>query len=193
MNLIELKRITHFNKVIKVYYDPNPINPRTEYDNVTTMVYWTNKYIIGDEYIEQCTKKYIEDEYASKNDRILAILPLNAYIHSGITISTGNFSCKFDSGQVGFVFITESKAKAMGYDLTNPPNWENVIQDDVLVYDNYLTGQVYGYVIENNIGDQLESCWGFIGDVDYCILEAKSVAESCIDPIIFGDNLEEHF
>ena len=38
-------------------------------------------------------------------------------------------------------------------------------------YDNYLMGNVWGFVIDKD-GD---SCWGFIGDIEDCIKEAKGV------------------
>ena len=39
---------------------------------------------------------------------------------------------------------------------------------DALVdeWNDYLSGNVYGYVIKDADGEQVESCWGFIGDPD---------------------------
>lgn len=44
------------------------------------------------------------------------ILPLYLYDHSGITISTGPFSCPWDSGQVGWIYAPKDTfRKATGY------------------------------------------------------------------------------
>tara|TARA_R110002153_G_scaffold228830_1_gene381870 strand:- start:973 stop:1677 length:705 start_codon:yes stop_codon:yes gene_type:complete len=39
-----------------------------------------------------------------------------------------------------------------------------------------LDGEVYGFSVEDEDGDVLESCGGFIGDADYCMAEAEAVA-----------------
>lgn len=42
-------------------------------------------------------------------DEKVAMLPLFLYDHSGITMSTGPFHCPWDSGQVGFIYMTYEK------------------------------------------------------------------------------------
>ncbi len=56
-------------------------------------------------------------------------------------------------------------------------------------YASYLEGEAYGFIVTAKDGetcqecghqkepDVLDSCWGFIGDIDYCRQEARSVAE----------------
>lgn len=187
--LILAKTFNHNNRKVNIYYDPEPINPRTDYDNATVMVYWHTREVIGDIKVERCTKEEIMAEYEEKGDKILAILPLNAYIHSGITISTGSFACAWDSGQVGWVFVTESKKALMGFpDDYTTEQYEEVIQQDVKTYDEYLTGEVYGYTVEGRDGTELESCWGFIGDmVNNVEVEAKAAADHSVDPCVQED------
>lgn len=117
-------------------------------------------------------------------------LPLYLYDHSGITMSTGRFSCPWDSGQVGFIFMTKAKileafmakgtrltpalkAKAYGY-----------MESDVTVYDQYLTGDVWGYTIEAANGDDLPddcdtSLWSLYG-LNYAIKEGMEAAAAII-------------
>ena len=40
------------------------------------------------------------------------------------------------------------------------------------MYDQYLTGDVWGYVIEDSESHEIESCWGFYGE-DYCMAEGE--------------------
>ena len=47
------------------------------------------------------------------------------------------------------------------------------------MYDQYLTGQVYGYVVEDQERNRLDSCWGFYG-IEDVKAEAKQAA-SCLE------------
>lgn len=96
------------------------------------------------------------------------ILPLYLYDHSGITMSTGSFHCPWDSGQVGWIVCDkETVSREFKGDLELA---EKALQCEVEVYDLYLTGDVYGFVVEEFDGDDwnhVDSCWGFYGsDVD---------------------------
>lgn len=51
---------------------------------------------------------------------------------------------------------------------------ERGLEAEIKEYDQYLRGEVYGYVIKGH-GEE-ESCWGFIGDIDYVKREAISAA-----------------
>ena len=42
-----------------------------------------------------------------------------------------------------------------------------------------VDGEVYGYVV--SLGDEEESCWGFIGEHEYCLGEAVKVADTMAD------------
>lgn len=48
--------------------------------------------------------------------------------------------------------------------------------------ESYLDGECYGYVVKRVDGDDIgeigDSCWGFVGDSEYCIEEAKSWIDS---------------
>jgi hypothetical protein len=103
------------------------------------------------------------------------ILPLYLYDHSGITISTGPFSCPWDSGQVGFIYITKKKAcqeygrKRLGR--ANRKKLISYLKQEVETYDQFLTGDVHGYHVhrlnsEGEIEDDddiLDSCYGYFG------------------------------
>lgn len=187
-----VREFEHAKRTVKVYIDPDPINPRKDYDNATIMVHWHRRYDLGDKRVDPCTAEELKAEYAD-SDPILAIQPLYLYDHSGLSISTGGFSCSFDSGQVGWVFVTQSKKELMGFGEMTDEQWEKVLKSDTKTYDDYLTGQVYGYEVEGKEGDHLDSCWGYIGDIESCISDGKSAAEHSVDPAIFGDDLEEHY
>lgn len=132
-----------------------------------------------------------------KLDEHYTILPLYLYDHGGITMSTGSFSCPWDSGQVGFIYCSLKKAQSeWGTEDSKFNGWSGdasstreegttrtlreattrYLEGEVKEYDQYLTGEVYGYVIENEDGDHLDSCYGFFGDIEYVRSEADSMA-----------------
>jgi len=95
----------------------------------------------------------------------IIILPLYLYDHSGITMNTTGFNCRWDSGQVGWIYITpEDIKKEYSVEVIDEKLKKKVtdlLRGEVKVYDQYLTGNIYGYSIDEPIND---SCWGFFGD-----------------------------
>lgn len=187
---------------VRIIADSDPESPR-EWENVGTMACWHRRYNLGDvqprespsEFmrslaVEVCPRlgeliDYWENdgyEGESTNRHVDAmvehvlnakyiILPLYLYDHSGITMSTGRFSCPWDSGQVGFIYCTIERGIA---ECGSVENAEKYLRGEVKVYDQYLTGDVYGFVVEEaddyGLGDnddldwnEIDSCWGFYG------------------------------
>lgn len=100
-------------------------------------------------------------------------LPLYLYDHGGITMSTGSFSCPWDSGQVGYIYLPKKKIEEEFSGLKRTSDdFRTYLNGEVETYDQYLTGDVWGFVIEDPEGEQLDSCWGFFGSVS-----AKEEAE----------------
>jgi len=179
------------------------MHPRTDCDNLGTMYCWHSRYNLGDEQpsespvdfrmglISDLIPESYYDDWGNISDgnleKIEALfekhyisLPLYLYDHSGITMSTGSFGCPWDSGQVGFIAVSKEDVRKE-YDwkqLTKKriQQIEEYLRNEVKTYDQYLTGDVWGYVIENEEYDIFESCWGFYGH-DYCETEAKSMLE----------------
>lgn len=109
-------------------------------------------------------------------DKNAILLPLYLYEHGGITMRVSPFSDPWDSGQVGYIYVSHAKAIEEFGD-----NWQErakaYLISEVETYDDYLTGSVYGYVVKCPIcEDVLDSCWGFYG-LDYCKQEARSATE----------------
>jgi hypothetical protein len=168
---------------LEVVQDTDPESPRT-WDNLGTMVCFHNRYELGDK------TDYRTEDYGSweelkegiiKNEGEVVILPLYLYDHSGITISTSSFSCRWDSGQVGFIFVSKYKIKKEGIDETKV---EEYLKGEVETYDQYLTGDVWGYKVYEietcELGhehkNEVESNWGMYGH-DECESEGKSVIQ----------------
>lgn len=142
--------------------DPYPENPRS-WDNAATMWCAHRRYNLGDHQIN--TADYDSwDDVLTTIDYVVA-LPLYLYDHSGITMSTTPFSCRWDSGQVGW--ITMSKTQILnafgGKRVTAKKKQQamGLMRSEVATYDAYITGEVYEYAIMDAEGEVVESCCGY--------------------------------
>ncbi len=161
---------------VAVEHDPDPYNPRKECDHLGTVLLVDRcRYNFGDDTasVEELREIYEDPDNIA--------LPVFMYDHSGITINTTGFSCRWDSGQVGIVYMTKAQAvENWGKKIVTAKVREAAIKclkAEIEELDNYLTGQVYGYRVYDPEGEEVESCWGFFGDSDYCLSEGVSVAE----------------
>lgn len=180
---------------LKIFYDESPESPR-EWDNLGRIAYKSSRYTLGEEeisdpcdwlidkleYTEVGVKRILERELMNNHtdefrkfleakflDKFIA-LPVYIYEHSGISLSTTPFGCRWDSGQVGYIYCTVAEAKAEGW----KKEWLDgrsirqaaldVFRGAIETFSQYLNGDVYGFELENPDGDEIYSCWGFFGD-----------------------------
>jgi hypothetical protein len=157
------------NNTLEVTQDESPYNPRED-DNLSTMICFHGRYRLGDkhEYNSNDYSGWDEMEAAIiKNEKTAIILPLYLYDHSGITISTTEFSCRWDSGQVGFVFVSKEKLKTE-YSVKKITQQiiekaTKVLLAEIETYDHYISGEVYSYTLLDENGKVEDSCSGFFG------------------------------
>ncbi len=92
-------------------------------------------------------------------------------------MNTVGFHCPWDSGQVGWIHVDLAAIREdHGCQRVSPALRRKVeeLRQEVSTYDDYLTGNCFGYVLETRDGEEVDSCWGFIGDHDgYCLQEAR--------------------
>jgi hypothetical protein len=104
------------------------------------------------------------------HDNGFSIVPIFAYIHSGIALSLGSFSCPWDSGVFGFLVFKNGEFGENNIGL----------KGFVESWSNWLNGEVYGYQVQDDKGEVLDSCWGFIG-YEHCEEAAKESLTYCIN------------
>ncbi len=162
----------HAGRKVALFIDDDPTSPR-EGTNLCHMVCAHRKHNLGD---EQRREGETEEELRERVPGILAVLPLYLYDHSGLTINTTPFGDRWDSGQVGWAYVTRELAEVCGCvgDDWTEEKLEESIRGEVGEYDKYLRGDVYGYVVTEANGEEKDSCWGFIGR-EYAVEEARSV------------------
>jgi hypothetical protein len=127
-----------------------------------------------------------------KVEKLYVVLPLYLYDHSGITMNTTGFSCGWDSGQVGFIWMSRKTANAeLGYpEFAVKTGWTaekekrvvELLRSEVKTYDDYITGSVYHRRVEKIVYEfetpveevdvddddlpwtEVDACGGFLGD-----------------------------
>ena len=116
------------------------------------------------------------------------VLPVYLYDHSGRTVSTTPFSCGWDSGQAGVVYIGKREFAASGIygvkkswpSLKRNELAEKYLKSMVKELDDHMTGNIWGYTITDSDDEFVDSCWGFVGDPEYCMEQATSEATSLL-------------
>ena len=150
----------------------------------TRIDWWENTGFVNhsSEFVDEKVKEIIQKAL----DKHVIMLECYLYDHSGITMNTSGFSCDWDSGQVGFIYISRKNAvKEWGKKLCTKKVVElakKYLKGEVETYDQYLTGQVYGKRVLGPLEaghtdedddpkdeewdderEEIDSCWGYFG------------------------------
>jgi hypothetical protein len=165
-----IETIEYKNYKIQVCYDTYPDDPRN-WDNAGFMACFHKRLNLGDKHDFNEPQDLID--WIEANKETIYYLPLYTYEHGNITISTTPFSCRFDSGQVGFIFINKEKAEKEG--ITEP--YEALV-NEVKTYDQYISGETYGAMILDSEGEIIDSQFGYLGNTDEVIKEAKGMIDT---------------
>lgn len=154
---------------LKLVQDSITDSPR-EWDNLGKMICFHGRYDLGDKH------NYNADDYSGwgemekaiiKEENPAVILPLYLYDHSGISISTSPFSCRWDSGQIGFVLVSKKQALeeygGVRVSSKKKAKIKSVVEAEIETYTKYVEGEVYGFEIVDENDDIIDSCYGFFG------------------------------
>ena len=199
-----IKTINYKGMLIEVYQDDSPEIPREWDNLGTMVCKHRDYNLGDEDhgYSLDDYESWAEVAHAIKAfEDVAVILPLYLYDHSGLRMKVGSFQgllpqghAEFDSGQVGWIYITKQTIRK---DMCRPrlrqehpgaPHLEPIkritakdlaraaklLESEVNTYDQYLSGQVYGYIaLDPGTGDTIDSYWGFYGDPEsYMLIEA---------------------
>lgn len=177
---------------LKIWYDNEQSSPRIEYDNLSTFVSCNRFGEYGDDNAIEKLKEEMKAtgkisqnvldnletkgargvdellEYGLKTGVIAAYKRLYVYKHSGETIATTPFHCRFDSWGFGFAYVTKEELRNE-YNVKRVTKKiiekaESIIDGEVETYDLYLTDGWYGFSTIDEEGDVKDSCGGFLGN-----------------------------
>lgn len=173
MSMDIVKREDHGDYIVTVYLDPDPehANPR-DWSNLGTMVCGHRHYNLGDVQVTSGERWEAPDDVA-------VILSLGLIDHSGISMYVGGGAHPadpggWDSGTVGVIYATSADlVREYGEDTPETrAKADELLRLEVKTYDQYLMGEVYGWVVEKRQPaceccdhtpdpEHVESCWGY--------------------------------
>ena len=176
-----VKEITVGDYKLEIHTAEFPDDPRIWEELGGHMVCWGERYNLGDDHsfetpsdfwaylVEQVVgdtheaqeliEKRVDDwhDWSSIENLFIelkgydkfVVLPLYIYSHGNITIRTYPFACPWDSGQIGWIYAPIDSSD-------NKERIESLLKDEVKLYDCYLQGHVYYYIVKEAI--RCESC-----------------------------------
>lgn len=186
--IIESKELDH-GIVAEVQYDDWGGNNPRDWDNLGVVVLGDRvRYNFGDQALP------VESIDAICRDDSNIWLPVYMYDHSGITINTRGFSCPWDSGQVGIIYMPKAVAVAnWGKKICTKAVAEKAracLRGEIETLDQYLRGEVFAYVVRRD-DEVLDSCGGFFSPADEVLAEAVAAAQYHVDEINARENARE--
>lgn len=137
---------------------------------------WHRRYTIGETPPAWATEAMhageLERAIRREHGRHVKILPLYMYDHGGVRLSTGPFSCPWDSGQVGVIWTEGDTSSPRARYYSGVRLLRGVVEN----LDAVISGDVYGWIVRDPEGDNVESVWGYVcprGDRAYMIDDAR--------------------
>lgn len=169
--------------LVRVVYDPYPMSPR-EWDNASVFLFQHGRYDMpweDPDAPKDVTLAELEAWVRDTYDDVAYVGVVYGYDHGGLNISLGNRGGPWDSGVVGLVYVRESNVCGTPADRA-----EDVAVQDVDLFNDYLTGDVYAYEVlaeqTCNLGHthrtSVDSVHGFYANPSEVLAEAISVAEN---------------
>lgn len=169
-----VRRLQIGDYTIKIMQDVDADSPDTWGDDDVFLVYDHRQFYVERKGFEP---KDIA-EYGKSMYNGYHVFPVYAYIHSGVALSVGDHNfpdARWDVSMSGFMLVHKQKGWSWRRDKAL-----KIAEAECETWNEYLQGNVYGYVIEKN-GQEFkhDSCWGYYGDYETSgvIEDAKSVVE----------------
>lgn len=172
------KQETYKGYTIKIMWDTDPAFP----DWLDFGTFFSNCREF-DPHNHRINELFCEDENGNeKLDDSYLCLPVYAYIHGGISLSTnrnGQFADKWDSGVAGYMAVEKDKIIKETGNLSDGAinKAYRLLECEVQEWDDYVQGNVFGFVIENSDGESVDSCWGYFGNPSDPMCDAKGTID----------------
>jgi hypothetical protein len=166
--------------VLEIHQDDCSGDSSRDWDNLGLMVCFHRGYNLGDKH-DFATPDDFKRAFSEEGG---VALPLYLIDHSGISMNTSGFGhCDpggWDSGQVGYIWCSATRIReeyhVQRITKRTREKVREVLRDEVETYDQYLTGDVYGFILRKEPEpakceccdrkydlEEVDSCWGFYG------------------------------
>jgi hypothetical protein len=160
---------------IKISQDEDAENP-SEFNTDVGITYMAgSRYILGTEPVTDPAQWRVDKRLELKQedprtrlDEVMIEYPVYAYIHGGVALALSPFSCPWDSCQSGVIYISRKKAKEMfrkrGMSEEDfQARVKEFLEGYLRTFNQYISGEVYEYIIEDEDGEVVGGCCGFYG------------------------------
>lgn len=197
-----IETVEYRDHTIEIHYDENGsdfANPR-EWSKLGSIICWHSRYNLSDKdrpddgpigEPRSYHSSYTPDDFLrwAKANRAI-VLNIYMYDHSGIALSAGSanpFSCPWDSGQIGFIYVLPEKVReefqVKSINGALKKKVLGILDDEVKIYGSYVSGEVYEYVIKDAEDEVVGSCSGFVGydEIKFMIESAQEEIDSLIE------------
>lgn len=160
---------------VEIIQDVDVLNPLEDMDFTSKFIFFGKHSHLGHDHDVELPRQYnsrfdfMEQGCidVKKNFKwVLLIRPIHCYIHSGMSISYKYgypYDDRWDSGTLGFQLVTREDWKKYHGGKQTHENILNCMNEEVKLLDQWLQGEVYGFRITDDNGDEVDSCWGFYG------------------------------
>ena len=97
--------------------------------------------------------------------------PISIYDHSGLSIwlggTSGHVDAKWDCSTIGFAYVEECTAEENRIPDDKYKTWQewanHIMEAEMKVYDNYVSGECYGWTAYDEDENYVDSCGGYLG------------------------------
>jgi hypothetical protein len=163
------KKLKHVTYTIE--QDQNPWNPREDFDTLASIALANNHYLSGDENLTDDLLHSIQ------HNRQIEYLPIYAYIHSGILLDTTPFSCPWDSGHIGFIYVNKDTIQKEFNVIKWRKHAKQLLQAEFDTFKLFIEGNTYLVTIKDRYtGDILDTC-SYLDTIDQIKKDADTNAE----------------
>ena len=197
-----VKSFRYKDKLVLICFDEDPMDPRKEWDNAGIFWAWHRSYTIGDEdEVTRHDQTFCKSDFDPSNfnnfgeladaiyakHRAVLVLPVYMLDHSGLSLSVGDFRDRWDSGQLGVIWLPREGLADIGHKIASKgaiAKAEDLLKAEIAVANAYVSGDVYGWqtfeLVDGTKGKRLDSCWGYYGsdEIPYMLECALGSAEA---------------
>lgn len=164
------KEIEYKGCKIKIVQDDYAENPFTNWDGEGKIVFHPKAGY------ECNTDITYEDAKETK-----FAVALSAYIHSGIALSVlyEGYRCQFDTSDYIAYWIPDQINNPVKSMITA----KKFARQACELFNQYANGEVYGYIVEDNAGNTIDSCFGFYGykAIDEAVEQTKTTIDNYLE------------
>lgn len=176
------------SKKITISYDELQDDPRQFSESLGTMACFHKRYDIGDP-THRDENPLEFQEWVTTNKEIAKYFPIYLYDHSGLTIRTYPFECRWDSGLLGYIYVTKERVrKEYGVKRISPQLLDKVskvLLAEIEEMDYYLRGEVYCIDLEEDeeVIDSICGIYGYDNLKDYLNTEVSKEFQPLLEQL----------